>query len=307
MEYILVLLGFVMLFIGGETLISGASEIAYRLRIPAVIVGIFIVGFGTSVPELLVSIQAALQGIPSLAMGNVIGSNIANILLILGVSSLIAPIIIEDFKSLKRDMIAMAGATILLVIITYLGYLDRMIGLVLCGLTAFYAYLTYQTELKNPTDSSEEALDNTPLKKSVPMVLFGIVLLAFGPKFLIEGGTIIAKDFGLSEAVIGLTMVAIGTSLPELATGISASLKKQSGILIGNVLGSNIFNILLILGVTSIIKPFEVESRFLQIDAPIIMISTLSLIVLLCLKSPLRWWVGIIYLPCYIAYMISMV
>lgn len=309
MEYILVLLGFIMLFVGGEALISGASALAYRLRLPPVIVGVVLVGFGTSVPELLVSLRAAFDGVPDVAMGNVVGSNIANVFLILGVCSLITPIHIENIKVIKRDVIVMLIASILLCCTIYYGSVTHYIGIGLLCLMLFYMYLVYIAEIQvsgdNPIDT--EVLSSIPITSNLVKVIVGIVLLAFGPKFLIQGGIIIAKDFGLSEAVIGLSIVAIGTSLPELSAGISSSMKKQFGLLLGNVIGSNIFNILLILGSTAAIKPFDIDSRFLNIDMPVIAISAASLAFFVFRQYIVKWWVGAIYLLSYIAYIYLMV
>ncbi|MFT6071566.1 MAG: cation:H+ antiporter [Dasania sp.] len=309
MEYILIFTGLIMLFIGGEILVSGSAALAHRLQISPIIVGVVIVGFGTSAPELLVSIRAALDNIPALAVGNVIGSNICNIALILGISSLISPIIPINNSSIKRDICVMLVATLLLAIIAYLGYISRWIAGGFLLMAVSYLYNVYRVEKKidHSNDNSTELCDTIPITSNLLKITFGIVLLIFGPKFLIQGGITIAREFGLSEAIIGLSMVAIGTSLPELAAGISASLKKQSGILLGNIIGSNIFNILLILGTTALIKPFDINPRFLQTDIPFAALCALSLAVLIFAKLPINRIMGGLYLSAYIIYIVTMI
>lgn len=265
MTYVFLVIGLVGLFVGGEFLVRGAVGIARKFGLSPLVIGLTVVGFGTSMPELLVSIQAALGGTPAIAMGNVVGSNIANILLILGVSAVIAPVGI-GFAGLRRDLAVMLAATVALWGMILGGYLGRIEGLILCAglLTFLWAALrSGQDQKANPKLSTE---DPPPLWRSALIAVAGLAVLMVSARLLIDAATEIALAFGVSEAVIGLTIVAIGTSLPELATSVVAALRKQADIAVGNVVGSNIFNILGILGITAAITPVPVDPRFAGVD-----------------------------------------
>lgn len=265
MTYIFLVIGFAGLFIGGEFLVRGAVGIARKFGLSPLVIGLTVVGFGTSMPELLVSVQAALGGTPAIAMGNVVGSNIANILLILGVSAVIAPVGIA-FGALRRDLAVMLAATVALWGMILGGYLGRIEGLILCAglLTFLWAALrSGNPEEVNPKLVTEEP---PPLWRSALIAVAGLAVLMISARLLISSATEIALAFGVSEAVIGLTIVAIGTSLPELATSVVAAIRKQADIAVGNVVGSNIFNILGILGITAAIAPIPVDARFAGVD-----------------------------------------
>lgn len=265
MTYVLLVIGFLGLFLGGEFLVRGAVGIARRFGLSPLVIGLTVVGFGTSMPELLVSVQAALGGTPAIAMGNVVGSNIANILLILGVSAVIAPVGIA-FAGLRRDLAVMLAATVLLWGMILGGVLGRTEGLILCaGLLAFLrAALRSGQGVVNPELFSAE--EPPPLWRSALIAVAGLAVLLVSARLLIDSATALARAFGISEAVIGLTIVAIGTSLPELATSVVAALRRQADISVGNVVGSNIFNILGILGITAAVAPIPVEPRFAGVD-----------------------------------------
>ena len=262
--YIFLVIGLVGLFVGGEFLVRGAVGIARKFGLSPLVIGLTVVGFGTSMPELLVSVQAALGGTPAIAMGNVVGSNIANILLILGVAAVISPVGI-GFGPLRRDLAVMLAATLLLWGMILGGYLGRIEGLILfAGLLAFlWAALRSGTV---EVDEKLVTLDPPPLWRSVLIAVGGLAVLMISARLLIDSATEIARAFGISEAVIGLTIVAIGTSLPELATSVVAAMRKQADIAVGNVVGSNIFNILAILGITAMIAPIPVDARFAGVD-----------------------------------------
>jgi len=264
LTYLFLVIGFAGLFIGGELLVRGAVGIARKFGLSPLVIGLTVVGFGTSMPELLVSVQAALGGTPAIAMGNVVGSNIANILLILGVAAVIAPISIA-FGPLRRDLAVMLAATLALWGMILGGYLGRIEGLILfAGLLAFLL-----AALRSGSGEVDEKLvtaDPPPLWRSVLIAVGGLAVLMISARLLIDSATEIARAFGISEAVIGLTIVAIGTSLPELATSVVAAMRKQADIAVGNVVGSNIFNILGILGITAFIAPIPVDPRFAGID-----------------------------------------
>jgi cation:H+ antiporter len=261
--YILFFVGLAALVAGGELLVRGASSIARAFHLSPLLIGLTIVGFGTSAPELLVSVQAAVAGQPGIAIGNVIGSNIGNILLILGISALIAPLVIPGAK-LWRDLGFMLAATAAVWFMLLDGQITRLDGvLLLTGLLVFLVTAFIAGSGHPPEDDAPPAA-----KGWLPWALTGagLVLLVIGARLLVESATIIARDFGLSEAIIGLTIVAIGTSLPELATSVIAAFRRHTEISVGNIIGSNIFNIFGILGVTALIAPIPAEARFAATD-----------------------------------------
>ena len=263
MTYLLFVVGLLGLFFGGEYLVRGASSIARRFGISPLVIGLTIVGFGTSAPELLVSVNAALAGQPAIAIGNVLGSNIANILLILGVSAVIAPLIIPA-RQLARDLAFMLLATGAIWVMLLDGMVTRLEGGLLIAGLAVFLYMAFSA---GSVPQEEDAVE-TSVPKSALMTVGGLVLLVIGAHFLVDSASTIARTYGISEAVIGLTIVAVGTSLPELATSVIAAFRRQTEIAVGNVVGSNIFNIFSILGITALITPIPAEARFAMIDMP---------------------------------------
>ncbi|MFN3606902.1 MAG: calcium/sodium antiporter [Cypionkella sp.] len=300
MTYILFTLGLVALFFGGEYLVRGASGVARHFRLSPMVIGLTIVGFGTSAPELLVSVQAAVAGQPAIAIGNVLGSNIANILLILGISAVIAPLVIPVSK-LWRDLGFMLLATAAIWAMLLDGQVSRAEGLLLImGLAVFLgaAFLTGRV----PQD--EDTGGDMPQWKAWAMTIGGLVVLVIGARLLVDSASQIARAFGITEAVIGLTVVAIGTSLPELATSVIAALRKQTEIAVGNVVGSNIFNIFSILGITAVIAPIPAEARFAAVDMPVVGISAVGLCVLAYTLGGLPRSAGAVLLAAYAAYIV---
>lgn len=301
MTYLLFAVGLLGLFFGGEYLVRGASSIAKTYRISPMVIGLTIVGFGTSAPEMLVSVQAALAGQPAIAIGNVLGSNIANILLILGVSAVIAPLIIP-VRKLWRDLGFMLLATAAIWIMLVDGNVSRLDGvLLLAGLIVFLAvaFLTGKAE-------PEDDMPRPPIWKAALMTLGGLVVLVIGARLLVDSASTIARTYGISEAVIGLTIVAIGTSLPELATSVVAALRKQTEIAVGNIVGSNIFNIFGILGVTAVIAPIPAEARFVGVDMPWVAASAVGLTVVAALLGGLPRIAGVALLAAYGGYLALM-
>jgi cation:H+ antiporter len=299
LTYILFVVGLVALFFGGEYLVRGASGIARTFRLSPMVIGLTIVGFGTSAPEMLVSVQAALAGQPAIAIGNVLGSNIANILLILGVSAVIAPLLIP-VRKIWRDLGFMLLATGTIWVMLLDGEVTRIDGLLLfAGLVAFLltAFLTGAVE------PQEEKADATPVWLSTVQTIGGLVVLVIGARLLVDSATDIARTFGISEAVIGLTIVAVGTSLPELATSVIAAIRKQTEIAVGNIVGSNVFNIFGILGVTALISPIPVEARFVDIDMYWVAGTALGLTVVAAIMGGLPRLAGALLLAGYGAYL----
>lgn len=288
------------MFFGGEALVRGSVGIARRMAIPPLLIGLTVVGFGTSTPELLVSVDAALRGAPDIAIGNIVGSNIANMLLIVGVTCLVWPIAVSG-STLRRDTAVMVIGVLALVPIFAIGEMGRFAGgLLVTGLASYliWAYL-------QPGDAAVEDIDTPPLVSALVSVLWvvgGLVVLMFGARFLVDGSVSIARGFGVSEAFIGLTIVAVGTSLPELSTSVIAAFRRQSEIAIGNIVGSNIFNVLGILGITALIKPIPVADRFLNFDLPIMIIVSLILTILLLTRPVIGRKVGLAGLAGYAVY-----
>jgi len=261
-EIILYLMGgVILLFIGAEGLIRGSSNLAIKIGITPLVVGLTVVAFGTSAPELVVSLKAALMGNSSISLGNVVGSNIANIALILGIAALIKPLDVHA-DVIRREIPIMIGITVLLLLLLIDGELGFVDGVIL--VIGLIIYLTFSVLIARKEKNHEVAAEfkdglksNLGITISVILVIVGFGLLILGANLFVQSAVAIAKIFGFSDVVIGLTIVAIGTSLPELITSIVASYKKESDIGIGNVVGSNVFNILGILGITALIIPIS--------------------------------------------------
>lgn len=303
MDYILVVAGLIGLFLGGEALVRGSVGIARRLAIPPLLIGLTVVGFGTSTPELLVSVDAAWRGVPDIAVGNIVGSNIANLLLIVGLTCLVWPIKVAG-ATLRRDTAMMMVAAFALIPIFASGEIGRLAGGVLVLALAGYLSWAY-IQPGTPTEEDADTPATSSMLVSGLWVAAGLVILMFGARFLVDGSVSIARGFGVSEAFIGLTIVAVGTSLPELATSIIAAFRRQSEIAIGNIIGSNIFNVFGILGITSLIKPVPVGDRFLAFDLPIMIAASLLLTTLLLKRSVIGRGTGLLLLVAYAVYVWS--
>ncbi|NMG38181.1 calcium/sodium antiporter [Chelativorans sp. ZYF759] len=300
MDYLLVALGLVGLFAGGEFLVRGSVALARGFAISPLLIGLTVVGFGTSTPELLVSVDAAWRGLPDIALGNVIGSNIANILLIVGIAALVWPIAIAG-ASLRRDLAVMLVAALVLLPFFMLEELSRPAGGLLVASLVLYLFAAYRAGRSAPEPETEE-VPTLSTGKALGVVAIGLVALMVGARFLVDGAVAIARDYAISEAFIGLTIVAVGTSLPELATSLIAAFRRQSEIAIGNVVGSNIFNILGILGVTALVAPIPVAPRFLAFDFPVMIGASVLLAVMLIARSKIGRLSGLALLLGYAIY-----
>lgn len=273
MELIYLIGGFAGLIAGGDLLVRGAVSVARRINVSPMIIGLTLVGFGTSTPELVTSIQAALAGAPGIAVGNVVGSNIANILLILGVAALVSPMLVSS-QAFKRDGWVLFCATTLCVATVLVGSLERLVGLFFLTSLLIYLGLTIRYERRSRSSAAEvyEAEAETVVRRpsGLPLGLFlfviGLVLTVVGAKLLVTGAISFALTFGISETIVGLTIVALGTSMPELVTAIMAAIRGQNDVAFGNVLGSNIFNILGIFGATALVHPLQVPDAIAQLD-----------------------------------------
>jgi len=263
--------GLVLLFLGGELLLRGAVVLALRLGLSPMLIGLTIVALATSMPELLVTVTAGLEGVTDVGIGNVVGSNVANILLILGVAALIKPIKVAP-RMVVRDTVAMILATAVFIVYALMGKVGFFQGLAMLGVLAIYLCLSYMLEQRRDSGAGEqevlEEVGKRPCSMAMALGLVAVGLggLCLGSQFLIDGAVDLAKAAGVSDTVIGITLVALGTSLPELATSIVAGLRGHSDVAVGNVLGSNIFNILLIVGVLAIITPFFVAPSVVKVD-----------------------------------------
>ena len=252
------LAGFVLLFFGGDWLVDGGVALARRYRISSLVIGMTIVAFGTSAPELLVSMISAIKGSAGIAMGNVLGSNIANIGLILGLTALICPIETDNRKVIGHGTVMIAASLLLLVFALNNG-ISRIEGLTLFACLILFTTFSIRKGRSEETQNDVQEGKSMTVLAAVGLIALSCVMLAFGADILVDGATTIASAMGVSDKVIGLTIVALGTSLPELAASVAAAVKKQMDISIGNIFGSNIFNILCVLGVSTSIKPISLE------------------------------------------------
>lgn len=276
MDLLLIAGGFIALLIGGETLVSGAVAIARRLHIPPMVIGLTLVGFGTSTPELLTSVHAALIGAPGVAVGNVVGSNIANILLILGLAALLWPISVNA-RRFRNDALFLLGAAILAAALMAQGQIGLTAGVLMLAGLAVFLLVTFRSQGQH--DHAPQ--DDTPLRptwQGLALFVFGLAVTLLGARWLVSGAVGLAQAMGVSDTLIGLTVVAVGTSLPELVTSVVAARRQHSDVAFGNIVGSNIFNIFGILGVTAVIKPMPVPETILHLDMWVMLAATGALI-----------------------------
>ena len=318
MTYILFVLGFVVLIKGADLLVEGASSIGKRFRISDIVIGLTIVSFGTSLPELVVNLFASFNGSADLALGNIFGSNVANILLILGVSAVIFPLPITRntyFSEIPFSLIATLLVGFLANATLFSNDLDsdqlfisRGDGVVLLFFFTLFLGYVYIVSKQKKSGYEIEVVVDQPLRRSVLLILVGMVGLYFGGTWVVDGAIHVAKEFGLSESLIGLTVVAIGTSLPELVTSIMAALRKNADIAVGNAIGSNIFNLLWILGLSAVIKPLGFQVINNTDILMIIIASTLLIMAVVIGKKPvISRWEGGYFILAYIAYMIFLI
>lgn len=298
MEYLLLLIGFVLLIKGADFFVDGSSSLARIMKVPSVIIGLTIVAMGTSAPEASVSVNAALAGSNDIAISNVIGSNLFNGLVVVGVCAFIA-----GFKTnpeiLKRDMPLNIIVTAILCIMLLDRHINHIEGIILLISMAVYIAVMVISALKNRETADECKILSLP--KSLIFIIGGLIAVIFGGTLVVDNACLIAKDFGVSENFIGLTIIAIGTSLPELVTSITATRKGDSGLALGNAIGSNLFNILFILGMSATICPLNVLSESI-IDCIILLVSAVILYVFARTKKTMNRWEGIVCVFLYVGY-----
>ncbi|SNR48076.1 calcium/sodium antiporter [Puniceibacterium sediminis] len=310
MIWLTVVLGLVILLLAGDALVKGAVNLSLRVGIPALIVSLTIVAFGTSAPELLISIKAALDGVPGIALGNVVGSNTANVLLVLGIPGILAVMHTSEHDTRKAYLI-MLGASVLFIALAFRGVFDWIAGLgmlavlaVILGDAVRESLAHRRADQAEPEEEVEGADPDMPWWKIALFLCLGLVGLPLGADLLVDSATVIAQRFGVSDTVIGLTLVAVGTSLPELATTVMATLRRQADVALGNVIGSNMFNLLAIIGIASLIAPMPVDRAFLTFDLWVMLAASLLLIPFVFLRQNIgRVW-GIVLTALYIGYVV---
>ncbi len=319
--------GIILVLWGADRLTDGAVGIAERMNIPQLIIGLTIVAMGTSMPEFCVSLVSAIKGTPDMAVGNVIGSNIFNTLLIVGVAALVTPITILR-NTVRKDIPFAMLASVWLIVLCYNGNLSRLDSVTLLLLFIVFMYITLKGAKENEKkgereQGNEESLSSgsspedtnlapplpsspTPLWKSIGLIVLGLACLIGGSNIFVEGATYVATTFGISDAIIGLTVVAMGTSLPELATTVVAARKGNSGIAIGNVLGSNVFNILMVLGLTGFISPMQISGITL-VDYTILIGSLAMLWLFSFTKLTIQRWEGAALTAVFLTYLVWLI
>ena len=299
-EFIIIPISLFLLYIGGVGTLKGVLAFAKRFNLSAILVSAVIIGFGTSLAELTVSIEAVLINAPEIAIGNIVGSNTANILLVSAIAAMVSPIILKDLN-INREISVMLLATLLLLFFKYIDFLNIITGFIFLLILVTYIIVSFK---KGQNDNAEpEALPNMPFIKALIYCVVGIILLVLGGWLLVSSSIEVAQSFGISEAVIGLTVVAIGTAIPELTTTIIAALKKQNNLIIGNILGSNIFNILGILGVTLLIKPIPVTEEMMNKGIWEMIATTILFVLILKFTKSLNRVIASFMLISYVIYL----
>ena len=304
MTWLMLGAGLILLIMGAELLVKGASRLATSFGIPALVVGLTVVAFGTSAPEMAVSVKAAFSGQAELAIANVVGSNIFNILFILGLAALIMPLMVSQ-QLIRQDvpiMIAISFVALWMIQDGTIGKLEAAI--LLTGVILYTVFLFYQGK-KTGIDATVEVDKNpAPTWQNILLIVIGLALLVLGARWLVQSAVTIASSFGVSEAVIGLTIIAAGTSLPEVMTSVVATIKGERDIAIGNVVGSNIFNILAVLGLSGLFSPTPLlaSEQLMQIDVPVMLAVAILCLPLFFLGSTLNRFEGFLFLVLYVSY-----
>lgn len=313
MAYIQLFGGLIYLLMGGDLLVRGAVALARRVRVPPFVIAVSVVAFGTSLPELVVTVQAVLEGYLGIAIGNVVGSNIANVLLVIGTPIIVYPLACTE-RSARRDSVVMLGVSVFFVVLCFVGDLDRLAGLVLlAGLAALLGYTVRET-----ARTQRDVDRSTPMEwvlglpsRAWMIALFivaGVVGLPLGAGMFVEAAADVAGQLGVSDTVVGLTIVAVGTSLPELATAHVAAIRRQTEVAVGTVIGSCVFNILGIMGVAAVASPspIPVPSGFLSLDLPVMLGAAFALTILVWRRRPTGRAAGILLVAGYGAYLVAL-
>jgi cation:H+ antiporter len=306
MSLVLVILGIVLLYSGGEVLVRSASALAARLGVRPMVIGLTVVAFGTSAPELAASLTAALSGTPEIAIGNVVGSNIANVGLILGLTAMVYPLVTGS-RFVRREVPLMLLVTALLLPVLWDGAVLRWEGGILLALLAGFLWVitrTGSTVLEEGRDAPARGL---PVWLGLLGTAAGIALLTFGARALVGGAVQIATSFGISQRVIGLTLVAVGTSLPELASSMVAAMRRETDIILGNIVGSNVFNLLAVLGTTALVQPIRFDGAGATVDIAVMALFSVALLPLMWRGKRLGRAAGFFLLIGYAVYIVTLV
>ena len=311
-DSLLLIGGLITLLVCGDALVRGAVALSVKFNVPTLVIGLTVVAFGTSAPELVVSIHAAVSGAPGLAVGNVVGSNIANIFLVLGVPALISAIDCNQ-PFIRRNMVFVLIASVIFIWLCYIGPLSVGHGLVLVTLLVAFLFESArraQMQQDEATVLGEEAMETIDGVKGLPfrpyyiafLILVGVIGMPLGAHFTVVGATSIARDLGVSDAAVGLTLVALGTSLPELATTTIAAIRNQAGLALGNVLGSNLFNLLGIMGFTALVAPLPIPPAFFQIDLWVMLAASVILAIFVLPRAKITRLPAVLFVGAYLAY-----
>jgi len=312
-NFVIFLASLVILTKGADMLVNGSADLARYFKIAPILVGLTIVAFGTSLPEFIVSLFAVLSGSADLSIGNIIGSNIANIGLVIGISALFVPLVIKSTTLMYEFPFMMVASFLFLLLANdsylfnqnsfFIGRIDGIILLIIFSLFLFYIYHSIKKQRKSEVkEYAKEYVHKNPLWKNSLLIILGIVMLIGGGKLFVTSASQLARAWGLSEAFIGVTIVALGTSIPELFTSVVAAYKKEASIAIGNIIGSNIFNILMVLGVIGLIKPIAVSQSLLFFDGMIMVGITLLFLLFATMGQNLKRWQGVVLLLSYVSY-----
>ncbi|MEE9161456.1 MAG: calcium/sodium antiporter [Candidatus Neomarinimicrobiota bacterium] len=302
LTFLELILGIVMLYFGAEGLVRGGTRLALRLQVAPIVIGLTVIAFGTSLPEFTVSLYAVIQDAEAIAVGNVVGSNVANVSLILASSAVIFPVV-AIYARVRIDLFIVIGISIVFIALGLDGQFSRLDGALMTTGLALYIWRL----ARSPTVAPEVPTDVPPgrLAPLLLMIVAGLVILVLGTHFFIEAAVTMARIFGLSELVIGVTIVAVGTSLPELATSLVAAFRKHSEIVLGNIMGSNVFNMIAVLGIIPLIEPIPVPVQALYFQMPVMLGLTIILLPLLKYTGGIRRSTGIALLVVYVAFVIG--
>ena len=299
-NFVLLAAGFLLLIKGADFFVEGASGIAARFGIPELVIGLTIVAMGTSAPEAAVSIAGAFKGNADIAIGNVLGSNIMNVLVILGIAAVIVPIAVGK-STIRYEIPFMAAITVLFGILGRDGVISRVDGIILWAMFIVYLVYLFRMARSNPEQETESSVEAKSVPQLLLLTLVGVVMIVLGSDLAVDSASAIAEFFGMSERFIGLTIVALGTSLPELVTSVTAARRGNADIAIGNIVGSNIFNILFVIGTSSLIIPINFAESFL-VDCGIALAAAVLLFLSVLRRKKLTRVGGVVMLACYAAY-----
>ena len=301
-DLIIIPISLLLLYLGGEGVLKGVLVIARKFKLSNILVSAVIIGFGTSLAELTVSVEAVFIGSPDIALGNIIGSNIANILLVAAIAALISPIMLKNLK-INRDIFVLIVASLLLLFFKFIDWLNVFTGIIFLLILFSYILYSYSQDQKD-NRNKEETSENLSIIKAIVYSGVGLVILILGGWLLVNSSIKVAQSYGISEAVIGLTIIAVGTAIPELTTTIIASIKKHNDLVIGNILGSNIFNILGILGVTLLIENIPVTDEMMKKGIWEMIGATLFFIIILKFSKSISKLIASLMLASYVIYIV---